>query len=63
MSEGRTHWEGCWRDRTHHACAVAEIERLQQAIGMAKALVDHARQLADQLQAEMAAEAKKQEGA
>lgn len=26
MSDGRTHWEGCWRD--HHDCAVAEVERL-----------------------------------
>lgn len=25
----RTHWDGCWRDRTHHACAVAKIEELQ----------------------------------
>lgn len=27
MSDGRTHWEGCWRD--HHDCAVAEVERLR----------------------------------
>ena len=26
-SQGRTHWEGCWRE--HSACAVAMIERLQ----------------------------------
>lgn len=26
---GRTHWEGCWRDPKHHACAVAKIEELQ----------------------------------
>lgn len=25
----RTHWEGCWRDRAHHECAVAKIERLE----------------------------------
>jgi hypothetical protein len=25
---GRTHWEGCWRERGHHNCAVAEVERL-----------------------------------
>ena len=24
-----THWEGCWRDPRHHACAVAEIDSLQ----------------------------------
>ena len=23
------HWEGCWRDPAHHACAVAEVLRLQ----------------------------------
>ena len=26
---GRTHWEGCWRDPAHHACTVAEVERLR----------------------------------
>lgn len=26
-----THWDGCWRDSGHHACAVAEIERLRSA--------------------------------
>lgn len=29
MSE-RTHWEGCWRERTHHACAVARCEELER---------------------------------
>ena len=24
-----THWEGCYRDPAHHACALAEIERLK----------------------------------
>ena len=24
----QTHHDGCWRDPAHHACAVAEIERL-----------------------------------
>lgn len=28
---GRTHWPGCWRERGHHNCAVAEIERLTAA--------------------------------
>src|SRR3990167_6834107 len=23
-----THWEGCWRDPAHHACAVTKVERL-----------------------------------
>jgi hypothetical protein len=31
-SDGQTHWEGCWRE--HHACAVAEIERLLEVIDL-----------------------------
>lgn len=31
-NNGQTHWEGCWRDPGHHACAIAEVERLQ-AVG------------------------------
>jgi len=27
----RTHYDGCWRDPRHHACAVAKIEELQSA--------------------------------
>lgn len=29
---GRTHWAECWRDRSHHNCAVAEIERLRNQL-------------------------------
>ena len=29
--EPMTHWPECWREPGHHACAVAEIERLRQA--------------------------------
>ena len=29
---GKTHGEGCWKDRGHHNCAVAEIERLRAEI-------------------------------
>jgi chromosome segregation ATPase len=28
----QTHYDGCWRDRTHHACALREIERLTRCI-------------------------------
>jgi len=28
MNEGQTHWRGCWAERGHQGCAVAEIERL-----------------------------------
>lgn len=28
---GQTHWDGCWRARGHHNCAVREIERLRAA--------------------------------
>jgi hypothetical protein len=24
-----THYEGCWQDPRHHACALTEIERLR----------------------------------
>lgn len=30
--EPATHWPECWREPGHHACAVAEIERLRQAV-------------------------------
>ena len=32
---GKTHWEGCWRDRGHHNCAVLEITRLRTALQLA----------------------------
>lgn len=32
MNEGSTHWEGCWKDRKHHECALAEIERLKRTL-------------------------------
>lgn len=31
-SRPSTHWDGCWRDSGHHACAVAEIERMLQSL-------------------------------
>lgn len=37
MSDGRTHWEGCWRD--HHDCAVAEVERLLGLLGRTRVCV------------------------
>jgi hypothetical protein len=30
MTDGRTHWEGCWRE--HRDCAVAEVERLRSRL-------------------------------
>lgn len=27
--DGRTHWHGCEQERGHHACALAEIDRLR----------------------------------
>lgn len=38
MSE-RTHWDGCWRERTHHECAVARCEELERERD-ARALAD-----------------------
>ena len=28
MSDGRTHWEGCYKEYGHKDCAIAQIERL-----------------------------------
>lgn len=32
MTEQRTHWEGCWRDRAHHECAVRRVEELKNTL-------------------------------
>lgn len=29
MSDGKTHWEGCWKERGHHECAVLRVEELE----------------------------------
>jgi DNA repair exonuclease SbcCD ATPase subunit len=29
---GITHYEGCWQDPRHHACALTEIERLRKSL-------------------------------
>ena len=29
MPRERTHWEGCWRERTHHDCALVRIAALE----------------------------------
>ena len=29
MSDGRTHWEGCYTERGHHECAIAQVKRLE----------------------------------
>lgn len=29
MPRERTHWEGCWRERTHHECALVRIKALE----------------------------------
>lgn len=31
VDEGRTHWEGCYRVRGHHNCAVALVDSLRAA--------------------------------
>jgi len=30
---GRTHYEGCYRDKGHHNCAVGQVDRLRGVIG------------------------------
>ena len=32
QGKSRTHWRECWRYTSHHACAVAEVERLRAAL-------------------------------
>jgi hypothetical protein len=32
MVRGRTHHPECWRDPSHHVCAVARIETLEEAV-------------------------------
>jgi hypothetical protein len=27
-----THYEGCWQDPRHHACALTEIDRLREVL-------------------------------
>lgn len=29
MDRERTHWDGCWQERTHHDCALARIAALE----------------------------------
>ena len=40
VSDGTTHWEGCWKERKHHECATAEIAKLQDALFSAAAALD-----------------------
>ena len=55
---GQTHWNGCWKDRGHHNCAVAYAMRLEAAIrkhrldiwGGTGVLHDHDIELYDALQ-------------
>jgi hypothetical protein len=32
VTDGRTHWEGCYKEYGHKDCAVAQIERLTAAV-------------------------------
>ncbi len=36
---GQTHFEGCYRERHHHNCAVAEVERLRADLTDAREIV------------------------
>ena len=36
MTDGRTHWEGCWATRGHQDCAVAEVSRLRAELEEAR---------------------------
>ena len=41
MTRDRTHWTECWRYTSHHACAVATIERLQEEVEALKETIDN----------------------
>jgi hypothetical protein len=37
----QTHYDGCWEDPKHHACALREIERLQTRSNALEAALNH----------------------
>lgn len=49
--QGRTHWDGCWRELGHHNCAVRKVDRLlaaqEQVDAAADDLVGRIRQAID----------------
>ena len=34
MPREHTHWEGCWRERTHHDCALVRIAALEAELAV-----------------------------
>lgn len=36
VQHGTTHWDDCWKDRGHHACAVARIDELRERLAVAE---------------------------
>ena len=40
---GQTHWDGCWRFRRHHNCAILRIEELEAALAQGGAPPEDAR--------------------
>jgi hypothetical protein len=49
--DGRTHYEGCWRDRGHHNCAAEMVERLRASNERLRAERDEARAEVERLRA------------
>ena len=37
---GQTHYDGCWRERGHHNCAMREVERLQNEVKDLQSILD-----------------------
>ena len=56
MPREHTHWEGCWRERTHHECALVRIKALEIKVEAREKRVE-ARE------AELAAERERREAA
>lgn len=38
MTDGQTHYEGCWETRGHHEFAIAEIKRLKNPVPKEKVM-------------------------
>ena len=55
-SDGRTHWEGCYTERGHHECAIAQVKRLQAAYNEAREEVTTYSLLLDEAQAALKGE-------
>ena len=52
--DGRTHWEACWQEPGHSACALALVRELTGRIAMQSVALAHAQSDVELLDAEVA---------